>query len=114
MELRPAEPEESDGEEDALDAGEVEPAFRGGGEFAGRVAPGEAFLVDGDEGGDEGADTSGGVDGADGGNGEGVIGAEDEGKGFELEVEHSRRAELDREGIQGWEGLIGRSLPPCK
>lgn len=91
-ELGPAEPEEADGQEDGFDAGEVEAALGGGGQFAGRVAQGELFLVDGDDGGDEGASDDGSVDGADGGGGGegvGVVGAEDEGDGGELEVEDS-------------------------
>lgn len=42
-ELRPAQPEEADGQEGALDAGEVEAVLRGGGAFV--VVGGDFLLV---------------------------------------------------------------------
>lgn len=50
----PAEPEQADGHEDAFEADEVEARFGGAGEEV--EAAGDLFLVDADDGDEEGAD----------------------------------------------------------
>ena len=73
---RPAEPEEAERQEGGLDACKVQAALRGGGQFR-PVAPGDLVLVDAEQGGEDGADGDGGVDGADLLDGE-AAGGEDE------------------------------------
>lgn len=101
-EARPAEHEEADGHEGALDAREVQPALGRGGEFP--VALGDALLVDGYDGCEYGADAHGGEDSVGLLEGEAVVALEDERDGGEGEVQDGP-GEGDPEGEEEDDGL---------
>ena len=106
-ERSPAEPEEADGHEGALDAAEVQSTFGGGRHLA--VVAGDFLLVDAQERGEGGADAHGGEDGAGLLQREGVVGAEDQRDGAEGQVQH-RPAEGDPEGEEEDDGLGGEEV----
>jgi len=80
-EARPAEHEEADGHARALDAGKVQAALWRVGEFA--VLAREFFLVDGEDGCEDGGGAHGGEDGVGLLQAEAVVGLEDERDGGE-------------------------------